>query len=151
MNTHVPVDVTSEIEIARPRAEVAAFVGDLDNVPAWQQSINAVEWKSKKRRASVGAQVEFVAEVLGRRLVHTYDLRELRPGERLVMTTSSGSFPVETTYTWEDTSSGTTKMTLRNRGTPDGVSKLFSPFMARAMRRTDRNNLQALKELLEAS
>jgi uncharacterized membrane protein len=147
----MPVDVTSEIEIARPRAEVAAFAGDLENVPEWQESIDSVEWRAKKRRPAVGAQVEFVAEVLGRRLVHTYELRELRPGERLVMTTSSGSFPVETTYTWEDTSAGATRMTLRNRGTPDGVSRLFSPFMARAMRRTDRNNLRALKELLEGS
>jgi uncharacterized membrane protein len=146
----MPVDVTSEIEIERPRPDVAAFAADPENVPEWQESIASVEWKSKKRRWVVGSQVEFVAEVLGRRLVHTYELRELSPGERLVMVTSSGSFPVETTYTWEDTPEGTTRMTLRNRGTPSGISRLFSPFMARAMRRTDRNNLRALKELLEA-
>ena len=42
------------------------------------------------------------------------------PGVRLVMRTSEGPFRMETTYTWESNVDGSTRMTLRNRGTPSG-------------------------------
>jgi hypothetical protein len=57
---------------------------------------------------------------------------------------------METTYTWADTRSGGTKMTLRNRGQPAGFSKLVAPLMEAAMRRANRKDLERLKKLLEA-
>jgi hypothetical protein len=90
-----------------------------------------------------------VAHFLGRRLAYTYEVRELVPGERFVMSTAEGPFPMETTYTWTDAPSGGTAMTLRNRGEPSGFSKIAAPMMARAMRRANRKDLQRLKSLLE--
>jgi uncharacterized membrane protein len=144
------VDVLTEIEIDRPRSEVAAFAADPDNASDWYENISSVEWRTKKRRLAIGAEIAFVGALLGRRLSYTYRVTELIPGERLVMSTSSGAFPMETTYTWEDTPDGSTRMTLRNRGVPSGFSKLATPFMAGAMRRANRNDLRRLKELLEA-
>jgi uncharacterized protein YndB with AHSA1/START domain len=92
----------------------------------------------------------FAARFLGRELVYTYEIRELVPGERLVMSTSQGPFPMETTYTWEDSPSGGTRMTLRNRGEPAGFSKVAAPVMAAAMRRANRKDLARLRALLEA-
>jgi hypothetical protein len=40
-------------------------------------------------------------------------------------------------------------MTLRNRGEPVGFSRVAAPALAAAMRRANRKDLQALKELLE--
>ena len=48
----------------------------------------------------------FAARFLGRELACTYEVRELVPGERLVMRTEEGPFPMETTYTWEDAPGG---------------------------------------------
>jgi uncharacterized membrane protein len=144
----VPVDVRTEIEIDRPRAEVAAFAADLDNTTAWYRNIEAVEWQSP-RPAVVGSQIAFIAHFLGRRLAYTYEVRELVAGERLVMSTSDGPFPMETTYLWADTASGGTRMTLRNRGEPSGFRGIAAPLMATAMRRANAADLRRLKGLLE--
>jgi uncharacterized membrane protein len=145
----VPVDVRTEIEIARPREEVAAYAADPDNATASYENIEVVEWKSP-RPLAVGSAVAFVARFLGRRLEYTYEIKELVPGERLVMSTPEGPVPMETTYTWEDAAGGGTRMSLRNRGEPSGFSKVAAPMMAGAMRRANRKDLARLKAILEA-
>jgi uncharacterized protein YndB with AHSA1/START domain len=144
----VTVDVQCEATIPRPRAEVAAYASDPDNTTSWYANIKAVEWETP-RPLAVGSRVAFIATFLGRRLVYTYEIRELVPGERLVMSTAQGPFPMETTYTWQDTGEGATRMTLRNRGEPAGFAKVAAPFMARAMRRAIRKDLRRLAEILQ--
>jgi uncharacterized membrane protein len=142
------VDVVTEIEIARPRAEVAAYAADVDNTTAWYENIESVEWETP-RPLAVGSRVAFVAHFLGRRLAYTYEIRDLVPGERLVMSTAQGPFPMETTYTWSDAGGGATRMTLRNRGEPAGYKRVAAPLIARAMRRANQKDLAKLKEILE--
>jgi hypothetical protein len=142
------VDVQTEIEIDRPRAAVAGFASDPDNATAWYVNIKAVEWKSA-RPLAVGSRIAFVARFLGRRLAYTYEVQELVPGERFVMSTAEGPFPMETTYTWRDSAAGGTIMTLGNRGRPSGFGLAVAPLMAFAMRRANRKDLARLKGLLE--
>ena len=143
----MPVDVTTWTDIARPRAEVAAFAADPGNAPRWYENIESVRWETEPP-AAVGSRMAFVARFLGRRLAYTYQVRELIPGERLVMSTAEGPVPMETTYTWADTDGGT-RMTLRNRGEPAGQTKLAAPAVAAAMRRANRKDLAQLKRILE--
>src|SRR5215210_2091972 len=143
-----PVDVVCELEIPRPRAEVAAYAADPDHTTSWYANIQAVEWETP-RPLVVGSRLAFVATFLRRRLRYTYEIRELVPGERLVMSTAQGPFPMETTYTWDDAGEGATRMTLRNRGEPSGFTKVAAPLMARAMRRAMTGDLRRLKGLLD--
>ena len=144
------VDVLTETVIRRPVAEVAAFAGDPSNAPHWYVNIASVEWQTPPPVA-VGSRMDFVARFLGRRLAYTYEVVDLVPGERLVMRTADGPFPMETTYTWEPLEAGATRMTLRNRGRPSGFSAVVGPFMAGAMRRANRKDLAALRERLETA
>jgi uncharacterized protein YndB with AHSA1/START domain len=144
------VDVQTEIEIARPREEVAAYAVNPDNAPAWYENIERVEWETPPPLA-VGSRVAFVARFLGRRLSYTYAIRELVAGERLVMRTAQGPFPMETTYTFETTPSGATRMSLRNRGEPSGFAGIAAPLMAAAVRRANRKDLARLKQILEGT
>lgn len=142
------VDVTTEVDIARPVGEVAAYAADPSNAPAWYANIESVRWETEPPLA-IGSVVAFVARFLGRRLEYTYDVVELVPDERLVMRTAAGPFPMETTYTWAPTPDGGTHMTLRNRGEPAGFSRLAAPVMAPAMRRANRRDLARLEAILE--
>jgi uncharacterized membrane protein len=145
----MPIDVQTEIEIDRRRADVAAFASDPDNATSWYENIKSVEWKTP-RPLRVGSQVAFVAQFLGRRLAYTYEVKELVAGERLVMSTAEGPFPMQTTYAWEDAEGGGTRMTLRNRGDTSGFSKVAAPMMGRAMRRANGKDLARLKQLIES-
>ena len=94
--------------------------------------------------------MEFEAHFLGRRLAYTYEIVELVPGQRLVMRTADGPFPMETTYTWEPAEAGTL-MTLRNRGEPSGFARVAAPVMDRAIRRATSKDLARLKSILEGA
>jgi uncharacterized protein YndB with AHSA1/START domain len=146
----VAVDVVTEIVIARPPAAVAAFAGDPSNAPKWYVNIESVDWQTNPP-LRVGSRMDFAARFLGRRLAYTHEIVELVAGERLVMRTAEGPFPMETTYTWEAVGDGGTRMTLRNRGEPTGFSKIGTPVMAAAMRRANRKDLEHLRALLEAA
>jgi uncharacterized membrane protein len=144
----VKVDVTTEIVIDRPVSEVSAYAADPDNAPTWYANIKSVEWKTTPP-VQQGSLVAFVAHFLGRQVAYTYEIAEHRPGQRLVMRTQGGSFPMETTYTWAEESTTTTRMTLRNAGEPAGFSAVAAPVMAVAMRRANRKDLANLKAILE--
>jgi uncharacterized membrane protein len=143
------VDVSTSTLIHRPVAAVAAYACDPDNAPAWYANIQSVAWETP-RPLRAGSRVAFVARFLGRRLAYTYEIVELVPGQRLVMRTAQGPFPMETTYTFEAMDAGT-RMTLANRGEPSGFSRLLAPFMGAAVRRANEKDLARLRDILEGS
>lgn len=142
------VDVLTETVIERPLDEVADFASDPSNAPKWYVNIRSAEWKTPPPLA-VGSRVAFAAQFLGRDLAYVYEIAEFQPRSRLTMRTAEGPFPMETTYTWEAVGRDATRMTLRNRGEPRGLSKLGALLMGAAMRRANRKDLARLKSLLE--
>lgn len=144
------MDVTGEIEIAVPRAFVAAFACDPDNAMEWYDNVRAVEWRTP-RPVAIGSQVAFVARVWGRNLTFTNQVTALVAGEKFVMTTSDAPFPVQTTYTWQDTSSGGTLMRLRIHGELRGFAKPATSLLARSAAATIRKDLATLQRILENS
>jgi uncharacterized membrane protein len=145
----VAVDVVTEITIARPIDVVARYAADPSNAPQWYANIDSVAWKSSPT-VQVGSKVAFVARFLGRQLAYTYELVDVVDLERVVMRTAEGPFVMETTYTWSQSGSDATRMTLRNRGEPAGYFRWVAPVLARAMRRANRKDLRRLKARLEA-
>lgn len=128
---------------------MAGYASEPDNATTWYSNIVEVEWKTP-RPLRVGTNLDFVARFLGRRLAHTYEIREPIPDQRLVMSTSDPPFAMETTYEWEDTTSGDTKMTIRNRGKPSGFANIALPIMTSAMRRANQKDLAMIKRTLES-
>jgi hypothetical protein len=143
------VDVVVTEVIRRPIETVAGYACDPSHAPEWYANIASVEWKTPPP-VRVGSKVAFVARFVGRQLRYTYEITESTV-DSLVMRTAEGPFPMETIYRFESMPGGDTRMTLRNRGNPAGFSRLVSPFIAAAMRRSTRKDLRALRELLEGA
>jgi hypothetical protein len=156
------VDVITEILINCPITEVAEFASDPDNATKWYRNIKSVERLSggtsvktgeadkTPKSLQTGSLIAFKAKFLGKALAYVYEVVENIPNKKFVMRTANGPFPMETTYEWESVDGKITKMTLRNRGTPSGFSKLFAPFMVTMMRKANNNDLKALKSVLES-
>lgn len=142
------VDVVTRTEIARAREEVASFAADPSNATRWYRNIETASWETPPPIA-VGSRFRFRARFLGRTLEYAYEVQAFVPNERLVMSMTSGPFPMETSYVWEDAAGGTT-MTLRNRGETKRYFRLLDGVVEAAIRRANRADLTRLKTILEA-
>jgi uncharacterized protein YndB with AHSA1/START domain len=142
------VNVRTETLIKAPVEKVFAFASDPDNAPKWYVNIKSAEWRTE-RPLAVGSHIAFKAQFMGKQLAYVYEIKELATNQKLVMATADGPFPMETTYLFEKAEGNSTKMTLINRGTPSGFSKLFSPFMSMMMRKANTKDLALLKQILE--
>ena len=144
----MPVDVTTSIVINRSYDDVAAYAADPENAPDWYVNITSARWRTAPPLA-VGSEFDFVAEFLRRQLTYTYRVTELVPGRTMTMSTAQGPFPMSTTYTWDALSPTSTRMSLRNHGSPHGFARLLSLLMPMAVRRANRKDLARLKQVLE--
>jgi hypothetical protein len=84
-----PVDVTTAIDIARPRQVVAAYAADPDHAPDWYANIERVTWQTE-RPLKIGTRLAFVARFLGRTLSYTYEVIDFIPSERLTCPRQKG-------------------------------------------------------------
>ena len=144
----MPVDVTTSTTIARPLAQVWPYAVDPLTAPQWYANIDRVEPLTDGPNA-VGSRYRFHARFLGRSLAYVYEVIELDPERVYTMTTHEGPFPMTTTYRFSEVSGRHTVMELRNHGEPTGFGAIAAPVMAAAMRRANRADLAAIREILE--
>lgn len=142
------VDVLTEIIIDCPKDLVAEYAANPDNAPEWYVNIDSAIWQTEKP-LKIGSQIAFKAKFLGKELKYVYEIIEFIPKQKLVMKTTNGPFPMETTYTWESIHSNSTLMTLENKGNPTGFSKFITPFMSLMMKKANMKDLKSIKNILE--
>lgn len=146
----MPFGASAETRIARPIAEVAAFVMDPENDSAWIGGIQSVTVLTPPPIA-IGTRVERVAHFLGRELRYVNDVTALEPGASLEMRSHSAPFPMTVRYSFAENESSTTTTRVELEGDPGWFFRVAGPLLRLAVRRNLRGDLGRLKDLLEAA
>jgi uncharacterized protein YndB with AHSA1/START domain len=135
------------VEIARPPADVFAYLADPSKVPEWQSS--AVEAKLATDGAiGVGSRIEEVRSFVGRRVRTTLEVTEYEPERRFSLKTVEGPVPVEVRHTLEP-SNGGTRLRFVGTGDPKGFGGFAQSLLVRAAEREFKRDFRRLKAILE--
>ena len=142
----MPIDVTSEVVIHRPRAEVAAFMFDPKNEAIWTTGV--VESRPlTDGPLRTGSKVERVSKFLGRQFGYLYEVVDA-DADHFVEIRVEKPFPMQIRYQLDDVDGGT-RASIRCQGEATGFFRVASPFMARMVRRNTTSDLETLREYLE--
>jgi uncharacterized protein YndB with AHSA1/START domain len=139
---------TVEAEIARPTAEVFAYVTDPSKLPTWQRntlSARTEDGGAVRRGARVrevhrgpgGAEFSSLAEV-----------SEFDPGRVFALTMLEGPLLVDARVTFAPAGAGTLVRFVVH-GRPDGAMRLAEPLLAVMLKQHFSEHCAALKRVLE--
>ncbi|GAA1755542.1 SRPBCC family protein [Agromyces humatus] len=142
-------EITTTVQIDRPRSEVFAYLTDLRNAPEWSTEL--------LRRTFDGDEVELgttgVDELraLGRVLVTPWQVTEYLPPESIAIE-FGGALSATSRFSFEEADSGaSTVMTcvtdLHLRG---AILRMLTPLVAMDARRADEAQFRRAKEIIES-
>jgi uncharacterized membrane protein len=136
------IDITAEVVVARPRADVGAYMTNPANDPEWIGGLREVR-RLDDGPLEVGSRVAREASFLGRKIEYVNEILELDPQRVLDMQSVVAPFPMRITYTFEDANGGTV---VRNRVRGGGM-RILAPLVKRNVQR----DLNKLRDRLERS
>jgi uncharacterized protein YndB with AHSA1/START domain len=135
------------VEIARPPAEVFAYLTDLANVPVWQST--AVEARLCDGELRVGARIAEVRSFLGRRVESELEVTGYEPDRIFSLRTVSGPVKVEIHHRLEPNGDGGTRLGFIGHGEPGGFGGIAQSLLVKAAEREFKRDFQRLKQILE--
>ncbi len=140
------------IAISQPVEKVFDYVSDPANLPEWQGPPIEIRDLQQTTPGQIreGDRFTTVLQFLGRRYETPTEVSAYEPNRRLSYRGTGGPVPTEITFIFEEVPGGT-RFTHSQEVEPGGFFGLAeSPFEIEA-RRQLRNDLQTLKDLLEAN
>jgi uncharacterized membrane protein len=141
------IDVVAEVQVRRPREQVAAYMSDPVNDPEWIGGLREARLVAPGPLGE-GSRVARVASFLGRRVEYVNEITALEPGSVLEMRSVKAPFPMHITYTFEDRDGGTVvRNHVRGGG---GLFSLGSPLFAPIVKRNVQKDLERMRDVLEA-
>jgi uncharacterized membrane protein len=141
-------EASGTIEIARPAAEVFAFLAEGENDRQWRSGVLDVRRKSGHGRGAIYEQG--VKGPFGRRVPADYEVTEYEPERRIGFRAIAGPVRPEGSYELTPLGSDDTRVMFALRCEPRGLARLMSPMVARTMR-AEVAQLDALRAVLEQS
>ncbi len=135
------------IVIARPIAEVFAFMVDYRNNPKWQEGLLAVE--QPDHPPHVGAKISTTRKVMGRTTTSVIRITEYADERVIRSRTDSGPVDYEGGYRFETAGDEGTRVVYEGTITTGRFMGPVGRLLAKGFQRQMDGNLKALKRLLE--
>jgi carbon monoxide dehydrogenase subunit G len=141
------LDETAEVRIARPAGDVAAYMFDPANDPAWISGISQAE-PMGPTPIRVRSRVRRRASFLGRRIHYVMEVVDLEPGHRLAMHAVEAPMPMDVTYEVEPQADGCIAR-VRVEGDAGGLYRLAGPLISGQVGRSIAGDVRQLRRILE--
>src|SRR5215212_5302683 len=142
----MPLDVSTQIEIARPPESVAAIQFDPANDPEWIGGVATVESQTPAP-VGIGSRVLRKGAFMGRPIEWLMEIVAFEPARKVAMHALRSPFPMDVTYELEPSASGTTAR-IRIQGEARGAYGLAGPLLPTMVRRSVAGDLRRLKKLV---
>ena len=136
------------VEIARPPAEVYAYLADPTHLGEWQADVEEVR-DAPGGPLAAGATFTEVRTFLGKRVESTLEAVVAEPGRELTLRTISGPVRVSIEHLLEPSEHGTA-LRVVGEADPGRLLGLGAPLVRRAATRRARADFERLKAVLEA-
>jgi carbon monoxide dehydrogenase subunit G len=136
------------VEIARPPAEVYAYLADPSHLPDWQEDVEEVR-DAPGGPLPPGARFTEVRSFLGKRVESTLEVAAAVPAEEFSLGTVSGPVRVSIRHVLERSDTGTALRVVAEAD-PGKLLGLGGPLVRRAAERRARGDFERLKTVLEA-
>ncbi|HEY7346032.1 MAG TPA: SRPBCC family protein [Gaiella sp.] len=136
------------VEIARPPAEVYAYLADPTRLAEWQADVEEVR-DAPGGPLAAGATFTEVRTFLGKRVESTLEAVVAEPGRELTLRTVSGPVQVSIQHLLDPSGDGTALRVVAEAD-PGKLLGLGAPLVRRAAARRARADFERLKAVLEA-
>jgi uncharacterized membrane protein len=141
------VEFELEVSIARPVRDVFAYVTDVRNLPAWQESALEAEWEDDGP-VTLGSRIRERRTFLGRTAESELEVTAYEPERRFDVEALTGPIRFRIHHSFEDIG-GDTLLRVRAEAETGGMLRLAGPMVARQAGRQFRSDLERLKDVLE--
>ena len=141
------IDVTATTRIDAARDQVASYVVDNRNDPAWIGGISESKLLGDPP-IGVGSHVRRVASFMGRRIEYVNEVTRLDAGSVLEMHSVKSPFPMQITYAFEDAAGGT-QASVRVQGGASLFYRLAGPLLSRQVKKNVQADLERLTGIME--
>jgi carbon monoxide dehydrogenase subunit G len=137
-----------DVEIARPPADVWAYLADPTHLPEWQADVEEVR-DAPSDALPVGATFTEVRSFLGKRAESTLEVTAAEPGREFSLRTIAGPVQVSIRHVLEPAGEGT-RLSVEAEADAGKLVGLGGPLLRRAAERRARGDFDRLKSVLEA-
>jgi uncharacterized membrane protein len=142
------ITVEKSVQINKPIGDVFAYATNIDNVTKWQDGVESIEIEGHPN--TVGGKYTEVRKFLGREMRTTLEITAYEANAKWAAKVLEGPVPYEVVADYKSEDGGT-KVIMHIDGEPSGFFKLAQGAVQKQLDKSMEEDLQRLKEQVEAS